>query len=238
MTRQIPLPLPHDTAMGADDFMVTACNRDAAMWVERWPDWPAPGLVVTGPAGSGKTHLLHLWQSKTGGDILSLRQLHDTEFVQLSALACLAVDDGDALASDATAQEKLFHLYNRNITKRGWLVIALSTSDGISHFTLPDLRSRLLTLPVVRLGAPDDELLQGLMIKQFRDRQITPDRGVVDYLLPRIKRDAAAIRDIVERLDQASLAQTRKISIALARQILEETIVVADPSPILPDIDP
>jgi chromosomal replication initiation ATPase DnaA len=86
---------------------------------------------------------------------------------------------------------------------------------------LPDLRSRLLTLPVASLGAPDDALLSALIVKQFRDRQVALDAGVVAYVASHASRDAASIRDVVERLDRAALAQGRKISIALARQILE-----------------
>ena len=41
------------------------------------------------------------------------------------------------------------------------------------------------------------------------------------YLASRAARDAASIRDLVERLDHAALAEGRKITIALARKILE-----------------
>ena len=74
-----------------------------------------------------------------------------------------------------------------------------------------------------KIGAP---LLSGAkvlaeIVKQFRDRQIALDVGVVTYLAPRIARDAAGIRDLVERLDHAGLAEGRKITVALARRVLE-----------------
>ena len=70
----------------------------------------------------------------------------------------------------------------------------------------------------------DDTLLEALIVKQFRDRQVMLDSGVVAYLAPRISRDAAGIRDLVERLDHASLSEGRKITIALARKILENPV--------------
>jgi chromosomal replication initiation ATPase DnaA len=78
-------------------------------------------------------------------------------------------------------------------------------------------------LPAANLGAPDDALLAALIVKQFRDRQIDLDAGVIAYLTPRMPREAASARDLVERLDKASLAEGRKITVALARRILEES---------------
>jgi chromosomal replication initiation ATPase DnaA len=60
---QIPLDLPHRPAMGAADFLVASCNRDAVAWLDRWPDWPATALVIHGDEGCGKSHLTHVWQA-------------------------------------------------------------------------------------------------------------------------------------------------------------------------------
>jgi len=64
VSQQIPLVLPHAEAMGVDDFQVTDSNHEAVAWIERWPEWPSRGLIICGPTGSGKTHLLNLWQGK------------------------------------------------------------------------------------------------------------------------------------------------------------------------------
>ena len=220
---QLPLPLPHDAAMGADDFLVTPCNREAASWVEKWPDWPSHGLILTGLSGSGKTHLLNLWLTKSGGRLLTLPKLLAADSAALTAATtAIALDDADALAGNAVAEEKLFHLYNHIKTIQGSLVLTMKCGAGQAGFRLPDLRSRLLTFPAALLGAPDDTLLEALIVKQFRDRQVALDAGVVAYLAPRIPRDAAGIRDLVDRLDRAALAEGRKITIVLARKVLEE----------------
>ena len=87
---------------------------------------------------------------------------------------------------------------------------------------MPDLRSRLLSVPSVAIKAPDDALLSALLIKQFRDRQIDVSSDVVDYLLPRITRTPASIRALVQALDRASLAEGRGITVALARKLIED----------------
>lgn len=226
MMKQIPLPLPHGAAMGADDFLVTPSNRDAVAWVEKWPAWPAHGLVLTGLSGSGKTHLLHLWLAKSGGRLISAEELLTEDLRLLTGTSYfVALDDADALAGNGAAEERLFHLYNHlktaSLNGAGSLLLTMTRAAGQAGFVLPDLRSRLLALPVAVLGAPDDALLGALIVKQFRDRQIALDAGVVTYLTPRVARDAASIRALVERLDHESLAEGRKITIALARRILE-----------------
>jgi chromosomal replication initiation ATPase DnaA len=101
------------------------------------------------------------------------------------------------------------------------LLLALQHGAGQSCFGLPDLRSRLLTLPVAVLSDPDDELLSALYVKQFRDRQITLDAATASYLATHGARDAAGIRALIERLDRAALAGNRKITVALARMVME-----------------
>ena len=87
---------------------------------------------------------------------------------------------------------------------------------------LPDLRSRLLTAWQVAIGAPDDELLAALLVKQFADRQLRVDAGVVSFLVPRIERSFAAVRELVRALDRASLRARRPLTMPLARLVLGE----------------
>ncbi len=68
MTRpgQLALDFGHRPALGREDFLVAPCNEDAVAWVDRWPDWPGPALVIHGPAGCGKTHLAQVWRRRSG----------------------------------------------------------------------------------------------------------------------------------------------------------------------------
>jgi chromosomal replication initiation ATPase DnaA len=223
--KQLPLPLPHNAAMGADDFLVTPCNREAAAWIEKWPAWPAPGLILSGLPGSGKTHLLTLWLDKSSGKLVSDSDLLAHSASTLTAeTKFLALDNIDALAGNAKAEEKLFHLYNHIKDIKGAFLLTMTHGAGQAGFLLPDLRSRLLALPATTLLSPDDSLLEALIVKQFRDRQVTLDVGVVAYLAPRMSRDAASVRELVDRLDLAALAEGRKITVALARKVLEDFI--------------
>jgi chromosomal replication initiation ATPase DnaA len=85
---------------------------------------------------------------------------------------------------------------------------------------LPDLASRLAAAMGVAVGAPDDELIAGVMIKHFLDRQIRVDPAVATFLLGRIERSFAAVRRVVAALDKAALAEKRGITVPLAREVL------------------
>ena len=58
---QLPLDLGHLPALGWDDFLVAPSNQAAVSWLDRWPRWPGHALSLFGPAGSGKTHLAHVF---------------------------------------------------------------------------------------------------------------------------------------------------------------------------------
>ena len=63
---QLAFDLPHRAALGAEDFLVSDCNLAAVRMVDAWPQWDGPVQVLVGPAASGKTHLVRVWQGRSG----------------------------------------------------------------------------------------------------------------------------------------------------------------------------
>jgi len=220
MTQQYPLPLPHREAMGADDFLIASGNREAIAWIDKWPDWPAHCLAIYGPAGAGKTHLAHVWQTKSGGRFTAADSLGADHgaFAQGNVI----VDDAEAIGGDPAKERGLLHLYNMLREAKGFLFLTGRHAPAQWRINLPDLRSRLAAAPAVALAPPDDELLSALLVKQFGDRQLNVGIEVIDFILPRITREPGVVRDLVNRIDRASLAEGRKITIALAKRVLEK----------------
>ena len=213
--RQLPLDLGHRPALGGDDFLVAPSNADAVAWIDRWPDWRGTGLVLYGPGACGKTHLAHVWQARTRAPHVLAGDLGDAPRAMLGdARACVV--EGASGADEAG----LFHLYNVLVERGGHLLLTDREPPARWPIQLADLRSRLLALPAVQMGPPDDRLFAAVLVKLFSDRQLEVGEEVVAYLLNRIERSFAVARDFVAELDAAALARRRRITVPFVREIL------------------
>jgi len=215
--RQLSLDLPHRAALGAEDFLVSECNRGAVRLIDSWPDWQDNAQLIIGPAASGKTHLARVWQARSSAETLTPTGLDVGLLDSTGEGTPLIIEDVDRADYDEKA---LFHLLNLAREKR--LFVLLSARDAPNRFdcSLPDLRSRLNALPAARIGAPDDALLKTVMLKHFADRQLSIDPRVLDFLALRIERSLAAAAVAVAAIDRAALGSGRKLSRQLVAEVL------------------
>lgn len=219
--KQIPFDFDHRPALGGEDFLVAPSNADAVAWVERWPDWPGPALVIAAPEGAGKTHLAHVFQTQTGARLISVQDLQtDRADGVLMNTPALVLEDVEAFLNAGLAEE-LLHLYN--LAHEGGVKILMTATSPPARWgiELKDLSSRLNTAPVAQINPPDDALLSALIVKQFADRQLNVDQDVLMYMLARMDRSCAGVRDLIGAVDERALAQKRPITIPLVRQVIE-----------------
>jgi chromosomal replication initiation ATPase DnaA len=211
--RQGALDLPIEPRFGQTDFLVSDSNRAAFELIARWPDGSARALVLHGPRGSGKTHLAHLWCARCGADLISDDALSEPE--KLSA--AVAVDN-----ADQAPERALLHLYNLTLERGGHILLTMPAPPASLTIDLPDLASRLRSLPVVGIAPPDDALLAAVLMKHFADRQVRVAPGVFSYLVARMERSFAAAATIAARLDKLALETHRPVTVKLARTVLAE----------------
>ena len=220
--QQIPFDLGHRTALGRQDFLVAPNNHDAVAWIDLWPEWPAPCLVLYGPVASGKTHLGAVWAEQSSAVCIKAASINEEMIRDIANMKQnVIIEDGDGLIGDIGGEKGLFHLYNIFKEEQKSFLLTLQEPPVRRAFALPDLASRMRAAPSVAIREPDEQLLSALLVKHFSDRQIRVNADVLNYILPRIERSFEAVRDLVEAADRKALVEKRKISIPLMREIIK-----------------
>lgn len=218
---QIPFDLGHRTAMGRDDFLIAPNNQDAVAWIDLWPDWPAPLLILYGPIACGKSHLAAVWGEKSGAACVHPTALNDESIRHIaSAARHVILEDADKLIGNAEAEKGLFHLYNLFKDEKRSILLTLEEPPVRRTFTLPDLASRLRAAPAVAIREPDDVLLGSILVKMFNDRQLRVGQDVINYIISHMERSFEEARRIVEAADARAMVEKRAVSIPLLKEIL------------------
>lgn len=185
-------------------------------------------LYVAGPQGVGKTHLLlatcaaadaagrraaYLPLRAAAGRLRdALRALEGNDVIALDGLEAVAGDREDEIA--------LFDVHNRaRAAGVGLLYAARDIPDALG-LVLPDLRSRLGQCTRVTLAPLDDEGRREVLRERAKRRGLVIEVAAIDWLLRREGRDLAGLTVVLDRLDRASLAAQRRITVPFLRQIL------------------
>jgi len=218
MGEQLALGLPPREDYSAASFVDGEANASARWALAGWRAWPGRVLVLYGPAGTGKTHLTHMWAREAGGLVFSGADLAK-KLESLPDGQAIAIEDADRLADRAA----LFHLMNR-AQRENIPALLLIARDAPARWQtdIPDLQSRLKAVSTAELQEPDDALLARLLKKLFADRQSPLVDGLIDYLLPRMERSVEGARRLVEALDREALARRTPINRGVARRVLDD----------------
>ena len=222
MGQQLTFDLPVRTALGRDDFFVSPANAVAVAAIDGWDDWPGGRLILTGPKGSGKTHLAHVWARDAVAIVLSAKDLTANHMAELvNSTTNIAVEDIETIAGNPDSEQVLFHLYNMVLSEGGRLLMTAVSPPGTWPLTLPDLKSRLQGSNLANLAPPDDALLSAVLVKLFADRQIDVSASVIDALTKRMERSFDTAAHLVADLDALSLAERRPITRNMVTRVLD-----------------
>ncbi len=214
LTFDLDLP-PH---FGREDFLPAAPNAAALRMIDAWPQWSDWVQLLIGAPGTGKSHLAAIWAARSGAEIIAARTLAAADPFVLATRPALVIEDAEEIGQ---AEANLFHLINLVRERQSSLLLTTRARPELWGIATADLLSRLRLAPAVELGMPDDGLLTAVLIKLFNDRQLIVDAAVIDYIALHIDRSLDRARQVVALLDRAALASGRKVTRALARELLQ-----------------
>jgi chromosomal replication initiation ATPase DnaA len=202
-----------------DKLVVAEANRDAAKLLQDWRAWPHGALALVGPQGSGKTHLALAWALEVGARQVSPRaSVEDAAAIFREAGGRLLIDNANGERDEAML----------------WRVLDLARSDGGAVLLVggeppsawavqtPDLRSRLASLPVAKLGEPDEALMDVVLRRFCREQFIQLSDDAAKFLVRRLPRTFAAAQAWAAALDEELVNGAKPVTTAIAKRALEK----------------
>ncbi len=217
--KQLAFDLPLDPRYGREDFLVGPANEAAYALIEAWPDWPDPVLLLTGPPGSGKSHLAAIWAARAHAWTVPAAGVRADGVTHLVSNGALVIED--IHREEGRDEAALFHLLNHARERRAPVLLTSARPVDTLALRTADLRSRLRLAPGAQILAPDDALLRAVIVKLFVDRQLVVDLGVIEALALRIDRSLGRAREVVAELDRDALGRGRRITKPLALAVLD-----------------
>jgi chromosomal replication initiator protein DnaA len=195
-------------------------------------------LVVIGPAGVGKTHLLHGVGNAlaAAGTVVACTGAEEFTAELIDAIGrdamapwraryrragAFLLDDVHMITGKDRSQEELFHLFNVLLESGKQLVftsaVGLPQLEGVE----PRLLTRLEGGLVIDLPAPDRETRQGILERLLAARPEAADHELAAYLASRPADSVRAVQGTLQRVLHAAEAQQERPTAAFARSVLE-----------------
>lgn len=186
-------------------------------------------LFLHGDCATGKSHVLQAGcrgaaEAGRRAAYLPLADLSNhgpTVLRGLEAMDLVCLDDASVVAGDRDWEEALVGLVDQRRASAQALIVADRLPPVGLPFELADLRSRLGWGAVYAIRALADDDKRALLVGRASQRGLMLSDNVASYLLRRCGRDVPGLLAVLDRLDQASLAAQRRLTIPFVKKVLE-----------------
>ncbi len=185
-------------------------------------------MYIWGAKGVGKSHLLHALCADTDEALMyvALNELYQDVQAQvlqgLEQYSLLCLDNIDAVTHDQEWCYELFSLLNRIRDRaNGRIVVTSNVAPLALNVAIPDVHSRLqwgLTLHLKSLR--DEDKARALQIRAKALGLILRD-DTAQFMVQRLGRDMNGLMACLSRLDRASIAAKRRLTIPFVKDVLE-----------------
>lgn len=184
-------------------------------------------LWLVGEHGAGKSHLLQgachaaVAAGLTAAYVSPAVHAAGPEvFEGLGDFALVALDDVERWLGPRHAEEALLALYQQLFDRQGTLVLASERAPADIEIGLADLGSRLRAAQVYRLRVLEDADRARVIERLALQRGLELPGDVAAFILRRVPRRMDELLAVFEKLDRGALAQQRRLTIPLAKELL------------------
>ena len=204
--KQLIFKFPFQTSYFNSDFYVSKNNFDAYKLLENYNKLPSKLINISGPKGSGKTHLVKILKNKLEGVIFNASEVIIIDNYYKTT-------DIDPLT--------FYSLINQSISQEQTLIV--NSILPLIHMdnSLKDLTSRFKLFLNLNIDLPTDDLMQVIIQKNFSDRQIIVDAKTIDYIIKRIDRSYDKLFKFVEEIDNISLTSGKSVNLNLIKKVFK-----------------
>jgi len=184
-------------------------------------------IYFYGPSGSGKSHLLFAAMRLAKDEVIntSYLSLSDAyvspamlDVVDVDHVVC--VDNIQAWSGNEDKERALFTLFEQIKHSGGLLLVSANQPPDASGFVIRDLVSRLSSGLIYALRELSDEQRFEAIKMRAQQRGLSMNDDVVKFLVSRATRDTADLFSILDRIDKASLAEKRRVTIPFLQDLL------------------
>ncbi|MBO7520288.1 MAG: chromosomal replication initiator protein DnaA [Clostridia bacterium] len=242
-----------------DNFVVGPSNEfahAAGLAVADNPNIVYNPLVIYGPSGVGKTHLLlaiknHIKKNFPYKKVeytrcedftnQLIKSLHEGKLGmgtiddfrnKYRNVDVLLIDDIHFIAGKEQTQEEFFNTFNTLYQNNKQIVVTLDRPLKEIK-TLDDrIRSRLSSGLFADISSPDFETRVGIIKKKAEQCNISLDENIVYYIAENIKTNIRQLEGVVKKLEAYISIQKKIPSVAIAQNFIKDVIVDTKPEPV------
>ncbi|HEY6600165.1 MAG TPA: DnaA regulatory inactivator Hda [Pseudomonadales bacterium] len=226
-SRQLTLPFPLERRCTLANFEAGGNAELIAALGQCGSAGRFSALWLVGDAGCGKSHLLQGACHAAVGAGLAAAYLPKQVMAGgpnaiegLDRFDVVAVDDLEHWVSQRPWEDALLGLYQGLFKYGGNLLLASTQSPLDLSVGLPDLASRLRAAQVFGVRALDDADRARAIERLAAQRGLELGPDVVNFILRRAPRRMDRLIATFDALDRGALAQQRRLTIPLAKEVL------------------